>query len=75
MLDTHSTMTIAISVALLKSHSVSNMLLLGILPRKKRDIPIVSVHPGTVVELSAVSEFTAKIQIHSLRMARSRRVA
>ncbi len=64
MLETHSIMTIAISIVLLKSYSVSNMLLLGILQRKKRDILIVSVHPGTVVELSAVSEFTAKIQIH-----------
>ncbi len=60
MLDTHRIMTIAISIALLKSHSVSNMLLLGILQRKKRDILIVSVHPGTVVELSAVSEFTCQ---------------
>lgn len=59
-------MTIAISIALLTARSVSNMLLLDILQSKKRDILNAAVHPGTVDELSAVSEFTAKIQIHLL---------
>lgn len=46
----HSTMTIAISIGTVPTADIPQLkqhLLLGILQRKKRDMLIVSVHPGT----------------------------